>query len=336
MNKLDEQYLELAKDILKYGVEKETRSGKVISVFGRQIRHKMSDGFPLLTTKKMFTKGIIYELLWFIKGDTNIRYLIENNVHIWDDDAYRWYCKIIDEHNDIITKLGELRSVDSKTGVEIVYSLVNKCTKEEFLSKCLHGYKFRYVKLNDYLDEISFDICTYGDLGPIYGKQWRKCGYNKTIDQLQNVINTLLTNPNDRRLIVNAWIPNDLNKMALPPCHYSYQFYTRQLTFAERIEILKEKYPDTKIINNEYLDELKIPKYELSLMWNQRSCDYCLGIPYNITSYGLLLSMIAQCVNMTCGEIIGNLGDVHIYKNHIDGLKEQLEHDPYKLSLIHI
>ena len=335
MNKLDEQYLAIAKDILDNGVEKETRSGKVISVFGRQIRHKMSDGFPVLTTKKMFIKGVIHELLWFIKGETNIKYLVENNVHIWDDDAYRWYCEIVDKHNMIISKTGEMRSVDSKTSVEIIYTTMSKCTKEVFLSRCLHENKFRYVQISNKPNEplkFSFSLFKYGDLGPVYGKQWRN--WNNSIDQLQNVINTLNINPNDRRLLVSAWNPSDISEMALPPCHYCYQFYTRPLTKNERFGLLRKKCQEEDIkYDDNTLEENNIPKYELSIMWNQRSVDFCLGEPLNITSYSLLLAMVAQCVNMTCGDVIGNLGDTHIYANHVNSLHEQLNNDPYKYDL---
>lgn len=315
MNKLDEQYFNLAKDILKNGIEKDTRSGKVISVFGRQLRHKMSDGFPLLTTKKMFTKGMIHELLWFIKGDTNIKYLIENNVHIWDDDAYRAYLDLVNEHN--------IQAVKNDS-----YEIVKE-SKDDFLKHVLNGDEIQF-KINPN-DKNHIHEYKYGDLGPIYGHQWRS--WNNTIDQLKNIIETLKDNPNDRRLLVSAWNVSDIPFMALPPCHYCYQFYTRPLTLSERISLYYDRNNKETKLTDKTLDNLDIPKYELSLMWNQRSGDFGLGVCLNISSYSLLLAMVAQCVNMTCGEVIGNIGDTHIYVNHIDSLNEQLQNDPYKYDL---
>lgn len=317
MNNLDEQYFAIAEDILKNGVKKHTRSGDVISVFGRQIRHKMSDGFPLLTTKKVFYRGMIHELLWFIKGSTNIKYLVDNNVHIWDDDAYRTYLELIEKQNKYAYENGTLK--------------ISQFSKDEFIERCKNvdiiTLKITPKESNEMLEY------TFGDLGPIYGYQWRN--WNNSIDQLKNVIETLKTNPNDRRLMVSAWNVSDIPYMALPPCHYCYQFYTRELSFNERLEWFHNNVEIQDDINttNELMDEYNVPKYELSLMWNQRSCDVCIGACYNVASYSILLSMVAQCTNMTCGEVIGNLGDTHIYLNHLEGLKEQMEHDPHKYDL---
>lgn len=318
MNKLDEQYFELAKDILKNGTRKSTRSGDVISVFGRQIRHKLSDGFPLLTTKKVFYRGMIHELLWFIKGDTNIRYLVKNDVHIWDDDAYRAYLELVSEHN---------KYASENNTYEIVV-----CLKEKFIEHCKNGDKMM-LKITPKGDDRGVMEYTFGDLGPIYGHQWRN--WNDSIDQLKNVIETLKVNPNDRRLLVSAWNVSDIPFMALPPCHYCYQFYTRKLSFGERIEWFNEHFETVHdaVIDDKWMDNVNVPKYELSLMWNQRSVDCGLGLCINVSSYSLLLSMVAQCVNMTCGEVIGNLGDTHIYMNHIEGITKQMENDPYKYDL---
>ena len=242
MNDLDKQYQNLLADILISGRKKEDRTGTgTLSVFGRQIRHDMRDGFPLLTTKKMAWKTMVTELLWFLRGDTNIKFLHDNNCHIWDGDY-------------------------EKSGR------------------------------------------TDGELGPIYGKQWRAWTTwtnqdLEDIDQIQNLINELKTNPNSRRLMVSAWNVGELDQMVLPPCHYGFQCYVRE------------------------------GKY-LSLMWNQRSVDTFLGLPFNIASYGLLLEMIAKEVNMIPDELIGNLGDVHLYSNHIEQAKEQISREPFELPSI--
>jgi thymidylate synthase len=294
MNKLDKDYCNLLQDILDNGVKKETRNGGTISVFGRQIRHKMSEGFPLLTTKKMAWKTIVTELLWFLRGDTNIKYLVDNNCHIWDGDAYQAYIKRYNKGEYVgKTKLLE-NSKKNRT-------LTEPFTIEEFIDK---------IKTDDEFAN------KWGELGPIYGKQWRSWGKHKWdkldfefrieyIDQIQNLINELKTNPDSRRLMVSAWNVGELDQMVLPPCHYGFQVYTRPTT------------RDEKIVNP--------GKYRaISLMWNQRSVDTFLGLPFNIASYGLLLEIIAKEVNMVPDELIGNLGDVHLYSNYIEQAKEQI------------
>ncbi len=314
MNKLDKQYQDLLQDILDNGVEKKDRTGTgTISVFGRQIRHKMSEGFPLLTTKKMPWKTIVTELLWFLRGDTNIKYLVDNNCHIWDGDAFRNYIKNNPNSDEQMVN-------DTNGMVNIKDWFINKIkTDDEFAKK-------------------------WGDLGPIYGKQWRKwSGLTKKIisgtklfstgftqiDQIANLISELKTNPDSRRLMVNAWNVGELDQMVLPPCHYGFQVYTRELSEDEKNEIRDMQYfknnlhqalkgSDTKI------DWGNIPTRAISLMWNQRSVDTFLGLPFNIASYGLLLEIIAKEVNMIPDELIGNLGDVHLYSNHIEQAKEQI------------
>jgi thymidylate synthase len=241
MNTLDKKYQELLQDILDNGVHKSDRTGTgTISVFGRQIRHNMKQGFPALTTKKLAWKQVVSELLWFLTGQTNIAFLHKHNNHIWDGDY-------------------------EKSGR------------------------------------------TDGDLGPIYGKQWRKWdGKNGRIDQIDNLINELKTNPDSRRLMVSAWNVDELNQMVLPPCHYGFQIYTRE--------------------ENE--------KRYISLMWNQRSVDTFLGLPFNIASYGLLLHIIANEVNMIPDELIGNLGDVHLYSNHIEQAIEQISRESFELPTL--
>lgn len=276
LNKTDKVYHHLLKDILENGHQKGDRTGTgTKSVFGRQIRFNMKDGFPLLTTKKLHTKSIIHELIWFLSGDTNIEYLQENKVSIWDEWA----------------------------------------------------------------DPM-------GDLGPVYGKQWvdwsgktqiglsakkNTEGYyeyteTKTngINQIQNLINSLNKTPDSRRIMVSAWNVGEIEQMALPPCHYGFQVWTRELTEDERFDLLKERKSKMSALTEDDLEKYNIPKREISLMWNQRSVDTFLGLPFNIASYGMLLEMIAQQTNMIAGELVGNLGDVHLYDNHISFVEAQL------------
>ena len=224
------QYLDLARLVLEKGVQKGDRTGTgTISHFGHQMRFDLSEGFPLVTTKKLHLKSIIHELLWFLKGDTNIKYLKENGVRIWDEWA--------DEN---------------------------------------------------------------GNLGKIYGHQWRSWeGDGFTIDQIQEVVDTLKNNPDSRRIIVSAWNVAQLDQMALPPCHCFMQFY--------------------------------VANGKLSLQLYQRSADLFLGVPFNIASYSLLLLMMAQVTGLEAGEFIHTFGDMHIYNNHIEQIKEQLTREPYKL-----
>lgn len=230
------QYLDLMQDVLEHGVTKEDRTGVgTKSVFGRQMRFDLREGFPLVTTKKLHLRSIIYELLWFLKGETNIRYLQENGVTIWDEWA--------DEN---------------------------------------------------------------GDLGPVYGAQWRSWRTKEggTIDQIADVIEQIRTNPNSRRLLVSAWNVGELNQMALPPCHYSFQFY--------------------------------VADGKLSCLLNQRSCDLFLGVPFNIASYALLTHLVAQQCDLEPGEFVWSGGDVHLYLNHLEQAKEQLTRHPYPLPQLTI
>lgn len=269
-------YLELLQHILDNGVEKTDRTGTgTYSIFGHQMRFDLRKGFPLLTTKKLHLKSIVYELLWFLKGDTNIKYLNDNGVKIWDEWA------------------------DAN-----------------------------------------------GDLGAVYGKQWRSWeGANgEVIDQITEVINTLKKSPDSRRLIVSAWNVADLPKMALSPCHALFQFNTRPMIADQRIEMCTSKHKDSWIFDEAFmsdpnadngiekihqeLDRLGIPKYFLDCQLYQRSADIFLGVPFNIASYALLTMMVAQVVNMVPGDYIHTFGDVHIYKNHVDQVKLQLTRKP--------
>ncbi len=315
MENVNVQYLKLLKDVLDNGTYKKTRSGNVYSVFDRNIKIDMKQGFPLINTKKLFIRGSIHEMLWMLTGDTNIRYLVENNVHIWDDDAYRWYCHLIDENNKIAT------DIDKKV----------ICSKEEFLDNCLKLRTINLMESHEKNDYKLFKYC-YGDLGPVYGKQWRDYGENH-VDQIKYLIELLKTNPDDRRLLCNAWNPSDMNDMALPPCHYAFQLYTRELSFNERVDILLQKNKSITTFCTETLDEYNIPKRELSLKWYQRSCDLFLGVPLNISGYALILSLLAHCTNMSVGTLSGSFGDCHIYESHLDAVREQITRDPLKYEL---
>lgn len=342
MNNLDKQYTALLQDILDNGHVKKDRTGTgTISVFNRQVRHKMSEGFPLLTTKKMYFKGIVTELLWFLRGDTNIRYLIDNDCHIWDGDAYKNYVKkSTEEHNSRYDSVGELSFMVHAT------ELVNfrPLSKEEFIER---------IKTDDQF------AAKWGELGSIYGKQWRGWNnfkgdeiapngfemWNEPIDQIANSINLLKTDPDSRRNIVSAWNVGEIHSMVLPPCHAFFQFYTRELTFEERWNLAKERgnigedaimpTADATYLGLNERDEINslwddpvlktdLPKRAISLMWYQRSCDVPLGLPFNIASYGLLLEIVGKMVNMVPDELIGTLGDTHIYSNQVDGVKDQI------------
>ena len=324
MNNLDKHYQKLLHDIISFGVEKGDRTGTgTISEFGHQIRHKMSEGFPLLTTKKMPFKTIVTELMWFLRGDTNIKYLVQNGCNIWTGDAYKHYMKVYEI---------ESRESGGKNYLEELHMLSN-LTMDEFTER---------IKTDDEFAK------RWGDLGPIYGKQWRKwktftsTNPNATrtrtdsveyVDQIQNLINELKTNPDSRRLMVSAWNVGELDQMVLPPCHYGFQVYTRELSREERMKILSKIQPiqSWEGYMKKDLDAVNIPTRAISLMWNQRSVDTFLGLPFNIASYGLLLEMIAKEVNMVPDELIGNLGDVHLYSNHIEQAKEQIGRTSFEL-----
>ena len=319
MNNLDKSYQALLQDILDNGIIKEDRTGTgTLSVFGRQIRHKMSEGFPLLTTKKMAVKSMITELKWFLKGDTNIKYLVDNNCHIWDGDCYKAYIKRYNKGKYVVAKLLE-NSKKNRTLTELF-------TQEEFINK---------VKTDDEFAK------KWGELGPIYGKQWRAFDEEEWggIDQIQNLINDLKTNPDSRRLMVTAWNPSYQHQMVLPPCHYGFQVYTKEMTLEERLEW---NYENTDPLSRSmdyfpaHLDSMGVPKRKISLMWNQRSCDLFLGIPFNVASYGMLLLILAKEVNMVPDELIGNLGDTHLYLNHLTQAKEQIKREPFSLPKMEI
>jgi thymidylate synthase len=292
MNTLDKKYQDLLQDILDNGIQKSDRTGTgTLSVFGRQIRHNMKQGFPILTTKKVAWKQVVSELLWFLTGQTNISFLLKHNNHIWDGDTYKNYLTKTDDKN-------------------------YHATQQSFIN---------HIKVNE-----SF-AKEWGDLGPIYGKQWRKWG--NTIDQIDDLVRNLKENPDSRRLMVSAWNVGELEHMTLPPCHYGFQVYTRELSEGER-GLLLQPYgldPLTKEGRDRLWKENNLPTRAISLMWNQRSVDTFLGLPFNIASYGLLLELLANEVGMIPDELIGNLGDVHLYSNHIEQAKEQIGRTSFDL-----
>lgn len=284
-----QQYHNLLRRILNEGVDKTDRTGTgTRSIFGHQMRFDLQEGFPLVTTKKIHLKSVIYELLWFLKGDTNVKYLQDNGVRIWDE----------------------------------------------------------WAREN-------------GDLGPVYGKQWRSwpiykpsghfAYYNhEDVDQIKVLIETLKKSPDSRRLIVSAWNVADLPQMALSPCHCLFQFNTRPLTAVERENIyaVRNNYTEQERVEMNpgasdadvhlAMDEAGIPKFYLDCQLYQRSADVFLGVPFNIASYALLTMMIAQVVNMIPGDFVHTFGDVHIYNNHFDQVKLQLSREPRPLPEMHI
>jgi len=295
---IDERYQELLQTILDFGKEKKDRTGTgTKSIFGYTIRHDMTQGFPLLTTKKMAYKSMITELKWFLKGDTNIKYLVDNNCNIWNGDAYKKYHQAFPE--------------------------TEMLSQEQFIN---------LIKTNDEFAE------EWGELGPIYGKQWRRWdaeGGEAYKDQMKDLLNDIKTNPDSRRLMVSAWNPGELHKMTLPPCHYGFQIYTTELTLKERQEefchAVDKSIHFAKNLEHVDLDKNNVPQRKISLMWNQRSVDVFLGLPFNIASYALLLQLIGKEVNMIPDQLIGNLGDTHLYLNHLEQAKEQISRLPNPL-----
>ena len=253
------QYLELCQKVLNEGNYKSDRTGTgTYSYFGAQMRFPLSEGFPLLTTKKVYLKAIIHELLWFINGDTNIRYLVQNGVKIWNEWPYEIYTKSSDYQGESLDEFIEKIKDD-----------------EEFANK-------------------------HGNLGPVYGKQWRAFGIeNHEVDQLKGVIDLIKNNPDSRRMLVCAWNPLVIDQMALPPCHSLFQFY--------------------------------VSEGKLSCQLYQRSADLFLGVPFNIASYALLTMMVAKVCNLELGDFVHTLGDAHIYSNHLEQVNLQLTRTPRKL-----
>ena len=268
-----EQYLNLLTEIKSKGTKKEDRTGTgTISIFGHQMRFDLNDGFPLVTTKKVNFNAILHELLWFIKGETNIEYLVKNNVNIWNEWPFQSWLERTNQNKGLT----------------------------------MHSKEWK-DKLQEFIDLIKKDNSfakEYGDLGPVYGKQWRDF---EGVDQLAQVIEDLKKNPNSRRHIVSAWNPKEIPimiKSGLPPCHTLFQFY--------------------------------VADGKLSCQLYQRSADVFLGVPYNIASYALLTYMIASVTDLEVGDFVHSLGDTHIYLNHFDQVEEQLSREPHQLPKIEI
>lgn len=270
------QYLDLLQDILDNGTDKNDRTGTgTRSVFGRQVRYDLADGFPAVTTKKLYFNSVVHELLWFLKGTGNIEYLAQNNVHIWDEWPFKAYL----EKNSL--PIPEVNSDEWK------------------------------LQMKDFIQKVATDhdfALQWGDLGPVYGVQWRQWpGQNgEKIDQIANVIDMIKNSPDSRRMIVSAWNPGEIDEIVqtggLPPCHSLFQFY--------------------------------VADGKLSLHLYQRSADTFLGVPFNIASYSLLLAMIAQVTGLEQGEFVHTLADTHIYSNHFDQVKEQLSRTPKDLPTL--
>lgn len=274
---MEQAYLDLGKKLIAEGHDKGDRTGTgTKSLFGYQMRFDLNEGFPLLTTKRVPFGLIKSELLWFLKGDTNIRYLLQHNNHIWDEWAFERYIKSDDYNGPDMTDFGHRSLVDEKFNEEYQKQMTDFCEKivadEEFAKK-------------------------HGDLGHIYGYQWRHWEKQDGtfIDQIKDVIEMIKTNPDSRRLIVTAWNPEDVPSMALPPCHTMFQFY--------------------------------VSDGKLSCQLYQRSADVFLGVPFNIASYALLTHLIAHETGLGVGEFVHTLGDAHLYQNHIEQMKEQLSRD---------
>ncbi len=344
MNNVDKEYFRILNLILEKGRWKNNRTGvKTLSIFGEQAKFDLSDGFPILTTKKVFFKGVVHELLWLISGSTNIKYLVDNNVHIWDGDCYRKYKNLpIEqiEHCDLFLENPEVLAGAHQTlsGLERVKNKLRyrKLTQEEFIGAIKTNNKFAKK---------------WGELGEgTYGWGWRNFGKEDMtnlsycdapehdwmvsgVDQLSNVITKLKTNPDDRRILVSAWHPYWVEKCALSPCHVLFQFHTEELTRLERINILYEKYPDWSAHEGDDLGlgVKNVPERRLNCQMYQRSVDTFLGASFNISSYSLLTCMIAQVVNMVPGTFIHSMGDLHIYENHLPQVKEQLSREPKEL-----
>lgn len=279
------QYLQLCQHILEHGNKKEDRTGTgTMSVFGYQMRYDLSQGFPLMTTKKTAFRLITSELLWFLKGDTNVRTLIQEKNPIWDEWAFEQWVTSEEYNGPDMNDFGRRALKDEAFA---------KVYEEE-----MHKFKQRVLD-----DEVFAN--TYADLGPVYGRQWRSWSSgDETIDQIQQVINSIKNNPDSRRHLVTAWNPAEIEEMALPPCHAMFQFY--------------------------------VADGKLSCQLYQRSADVFLGVPFNIASYALLIHLIALECDLEVGEFVHTLGDAHIYLNHIEQVKEQLSREPKTLPTVRI
>jgi thymidylate synthase len=315
MNNLDADYLNLLREVLSQGHRKDDRTGTgTYSLFGKTISHDMSEGFPLLTTKKIFTKAVVHELLWFLQGGDNIQYLCKNGVTIWDEWPHKRY-------------------MEKKSESDPAYDV------KQFAKRVAED------------DEFARE---WGKLGPVYGNQW--IYWQGQLNQLDAAIELLRKDPDSRRIMVSAWNPSDLPRQVLPPCHYLWILNTRVFSAHERVEIA---YPETqdeyykeygvlgeaqdaldcRVVNKTHHDRLTrngVPEREVSMIFNMRSVDCFLGMPFDIASYGVLLEMIAQVAGMQAGKLVGAFADTHIYLNHVDAVQTQLAREPFELPKIRL
>jgi thymidylate synthase len=319
------QYQDLLQDILDNGREKESGRANMPNTLGLSrgtiLMQDVQEYFPLLTTKKMFWKGVVHELLWFLRGETNIKYLVDNNVNIWNGDAYRWYLK----HYDNVKDEYKLTDEDEPYSMEEFIKLIkdNELTEKTITTRN-SNYKL-------------------GDLGKVYGYQWRN---QNGVDQIADIMKDLKENPYGRYKILDGWNKRDFPEMALPPCHLLYQFIVRPMTLQERIEIYANQEGQTygEFIRNwdtdeQWIDDLNyadIPKYYLDLNMYQRSCDTFLGVPFNLASMSLLLLIMAKANNMVAGDAFWIGGDTHIYVDHVDVVKQQISREPMELPKMKI
>jgi thymidylate synthase len=279
---------------------------------GTILMENVHENYPLLTTKKMFWKGVVHELLWFLRGETNIKYLVDNNVNIWNGDAYRWYCKYAEEAGV------------EPMGMELFIAEIKANDNE--LPRPFAWWQTGSAVIQNY---------KLGDLGKVYGYQWRN---QNGVDQIKDIYNDLVNNPYGRYKILDAWNKKEFPEMALPPCHLLYQFIVRPMTFLERLEYKQNLYEiDTDDLDTEEkLNRYGIPKYYLDLNMYQRSCDTFLGVPFNLASMTLLLMIMAKAVGMVAGDAFWIGGDTHIYVDHVDVVKEQITREPMKLPKMKI
>jgi len=333
------QYQDLLQEILDNGREKESGRANMPNTIGLSrgtiLMENVEENFPLLTTKKMFWKGIVHELLWFLRGETNIKYLVDNKVNIWNGDAYRWYLKYCND-NDIEVYFETLQSF-------VIFIEAIKSTWYDSMNT-LH-YELHHVnqidgKLNNHLLALASVGYTMGDLGKVYGYQWRN---QNGVDQIRDIINELKKNPYGRYKILDGWNKKDFPEMALPPCHLLYQFIVRPMTASEREDWYAKKHNFTEEQRwemnpnatdddvHKIMDEEGVPRYFLDLNMYQRSCDTFLGVPFNLASMSLLLMIIAKAVGMVAGDAFWIGGDTHLYVNHIPMVNEQLSREPLQL-----
>jgi thymidylate synthase len=351
MNKVDTEYFRIVNDILTNGRLKKNRTGvDTIGIFGAQAKYNVDlNAFPLLTTKKVHWPAIVHELLWFISGDTNIKYLVDNNVRIWNEWAYKKYkdtciSKIPDNELESLSVLSgmSLSDVDHlpmDVFIERIKNDVEFATKWGELGEGTYGGMWRAFPYFDNSDPMCHNQKTTDPTAPLDVHYETSSGYACEVghvDQLQKVINKLKTNPDDRRMIVSAWHPYWVDHCALPPCHCLFHFHTEELTLEERIDILQKQVgpvnlPKSDVWIIQKLNEDNIPTRRLNCLLYQRSCDFFLGIPFNIASYSLLTAMIAHVTNMVPGTFTHSHGDAHVYVNHLDQIKLQMSREPKAL-----